>query len=276
MTMSAASAARVIEPAGHQRLAAEFGRSGSRPFGGARSDDHLEPGQGQSPCQAASLLAGPAEHADNQAAHVRIRRHGPDPARRQPDISGGLLPIERLPLRPGAACGQHRAMDADQVAALQALIAPTGWLDRTAGFARALRRQARTPNGLLIVGTRTAEPWHMTAHLASESEYAGIPELAPTLIRWTPPPGAPAHLAVGLDRWRGRTAARPCWSSARKLRRPSCSSGCTTCGGPAPSCSRSTRAIPNSTSWRTSSCQSAPALRRCHSRALSTWSARPR
>jgi hypothetical protein len=91
-------------------------------------------------------------------------------------------------------------MDADQVAALQALIAPTGWLDRTAGFARALRRQARTPNGLLIVGTRAAEPWHMTAHLASESEYAGIPELTPTLIRWTPPPGAPAHLAVGLDR----------------------------------------------------------------------------
>jgi len=97
-------------------------------------------------------------------------------------------------------------MNADQVAVLRALLAPTGWLDRTAAFAHALRRSARTPNGLLIVGTADDEPWHMTAHMADESRYAGLPELAPTLVRWAPEPGAPAHLAVGIDRL--RAAAR--------------------------------------------------------------------
>jgi hypothetical protein len=98
-------------------------------------------------------------------------------------------------------------MNADQVAALRALLAPTGWLDRTAAFAHALRRSARTPNGLLVVGTADDEPWHMTAHLTDESRYAGLPELAPTLVRWAPQPGAPAHLAVGIDRLRVATRA---------------------------------------------------------------------
>lgn len=99
------------------------------------------------------------------------------------------------------------AMNPDQVAALRALLAPTGWLDRTNAFARALRRSARTPHGLLIVGTADDEPWHMTAHLADESRLAGLPELAPTLVRWAPEPGAPAHLAVGIDRLRAATRA---------------------------------------------------------------------
>jgi hypothetical protein len=93
-------------------------------------------------------------------------------------------------------------MNSEQVAALRALLAPTGWLDRTATFARSLRRYARTPNGLLIFGTPDDEPWHITAHLADESRLAGIPELLPTLVRWQPPANAPAHLAVGLDRLR--------------------------------------------------------------------------
>jgi len=93
-------------------------------------------------------------------------------------------------------------MNAEQVATLRALLAPTGWLDRTSQFASALRRSARTPHGLLLVGTADDEPWHMTAHLADESRLAGIPELEPTLIRWAPPPGAPGHLSVGLDRLR--------------------------------------------------------------------------
>jgi len=91
-------------------------------------------------------------------------------------------------------------MNADQVAALRVLLAPTGWLDRTRYFARALRECSRTPQGLLVVGTPTDEPWHMTAHLADEARLSEIPELAPTLVRWSPPPGAPAHLRVGLDR----------------------------------------------------------------------------
>jgi hypothetical protein len=91
-------------------------------------------------------------------------------------------------------------MNAEQVAALRVLLAPTGWLDRTRSFARALRDYARTPQGLLVVGTPAEEPWHMTAHLADEARLAEIPELAPTLVRWAPPAGAPPHLRVGMDR----------------------------------------------------------------------------
>jgi hypothetical protein len=91
-------------------------------------------------------------------------------------------------------------MNADQVAALRELLAPTGWLDRTRYFGRALRDRARTPEGLLIVGTPEEEPWHMTAHLADESRLAGLPGLAPTLLRWAPPPDAPPHLSVSVER----------------------------------------------------------------------------
>jgi hypothetical protein len=91
-------------------------------------------------------------------------------------------------------------VNAEQVAALRVLLAPTGWLDRAAAFARALRGSARTPGGLLLIGTPEDEPWHFAAHLDDESRFAGLPELAPTLVRWHPPPGAPAHLSVGLAR----------------------------------------------------------------------------
>jgi hypothetical protein len=65
---------------------------------------------------------------------------------------------------------------------------------------RALRTSPRSAGGLLIVGTPGYEPWHMTAHLDDESRLSGVAELTPTLVRWAPPPGAPAHLAVGLAR----------------------------------------------------------------------------
>lgn len=96
-------------------------------------------------------------------------------------------------------------MNADQVAALRALLAPTGWLERTRSFARTLRDYSRTPEGLLVVGTPADEPWHMTAHLADEARLAEIPELAPTLVRWSPPAGAPPHLRVGIDRLEAAT-----------------------------------------------------------------------
>jgi hypothetical protein len=96
--------------------------------------------------------------------------------------------------------GHHRYVDANQVATLRALLAPTGWLERTRAFARGLRTATRTPGGLLLVGTPTEEPWHLTAHLDEESRLSGIEELAPTLVRWQVPHGAPAHLRVGLDR----------------------------------------------------------------------------
>jgi hypothetical protein len=50
------------------------------------------------------------------------------------------------------------------------------------------------------VGTPDDEPWHLTAHLEQESRLANLPGLAPTLVRWEPPPGAPPHLSVGLAR----------------------------------------------------------------------------
>jgi hypothetical protein len=91
-------------------------------------------------------------------------------------------------------------VDADQVTTLRALLARSGWLDRVGAFARALRTSPKAPGGLLLVGTPSYEPWHLTAHLDEESRLAGIPELMPTLVRWSPPPDAPAHLRVGLAR----------------------------------------------------------------------------
>jgi hypothetical protein len=83
---------------------------------------------------------------------------------------------------------------------LREVLSSTGWVDRTRGFARSLRRSTDHGEGLLLVGTPTHEPWHLAAHLDDEARYAGIPTLSPTLVRWSPPPGAPEHLSVGLDR----------------------------------------------------------------------------
>jgi hypothetical protein len=76
----------------------------------------------------------------------------------------------------------------------------SGWLEQAGSLARALRTTPKSAGDLLIVGTPQFEPWHMTAHLDDESRLFGIPELAPTLIRWAPPAGARPHLAVGLAR----------------------------------------------------------------------------
>ncbi|GAA4518556.1 hypothetical protein GCM10023191_092850 [Actinoallomurus oryzae] len=91
-------------------------------------------------------------------------------------------------------------MDASQVRALRELLATTGWPERTQDFARSLRASTRVPGGLLLFGPRDGEPWHLAAHLDDESRLCGLPEISPTLVRWEPPPGAPAHLRVGLDR----------------------------------------------------------------------------
>jgi len=96
--------------------------------------------------------------------------------------------------------GHHRYVDANQVATLRALLAPTGWLERTRAFAGGLRKATKAPGGLLLIGTPAEEPWHLTAHLDEESRLSGIAELAPTLVRWQVPAGAPAHLRVGLER----------------------------------------------------------------------------
>jgi len=96
--------------------------------------------------------------------------------------------------------GHHGEVDGNQVTTLRALLAPTGWLERTRAFAQGLRRATRSPGGLLLVGTPDEEPWHLTAHLDEESRLSQIPELMPTLVRWRVPADAPSHLRVGIER----------------------------------------------------------------------------
>jgi hypothetical protein len=91
-------------------------------------------------------------------------------------------------------------VDAEQVASLRTVLAGSPWLERARILGRALRTTPRSPGGLLVVGTPAYEPWHLTAHLDDESRLTGIATLAPTLVRWSPPPDAPPHLSVGLAR----------------------------------------------------------------------------
>ena len=95
-------------------------------------------------------------------------------------------------------------MDAARVTVLRELLAGTAWLERTHGFAGALRgsvtRASAAPDGLLLVGTPGEEPWHLAAHLDDEASWSGLPELSPTLLRRTVPPGAPPHLSVPMQR----------------------------------------------------------------------------
>ncbi len=91
-------------------------------------------------------------------------------------------------------------MDRARIALMRDLLAGTGWVERTRSFGHALRRAPHDVGGLLLVGTPTEEPWHFAAHLDDEARWSDLPGLAPVLVRWSPPPNAPAHLAVGLQR----------------------------------------------------------------------------
>jgi len=91
-------------------------------------------------------------------------------------------------------------VDVSRVMVLREVLASSGWVERTQGFARTLRRRTTDPGGLLLVGTPEAEPWHLAAHLDDESRWAGVPQLSPTLIRYQAPDDAPKHLSVTLQR----------------------------------------------------------------------------
>ena len=95
-------------------------------------------------------------------------------------------------------------MDRVQAAALRDLLAATGgrsgWIEESEEFGHALRRAPRRVGGLLLAGPADDEPWHLAAHLTDESQWADLPQLAPVLLRQDPPPDAPPHLAVGLQR----------------------------------------------------------------------------
>ena len=83
---------------------------------------------------------------------------------------------------------------------LREVLASSGWVERTQGFARTLRRRTTDPGGLLLVGTPEVEPWHLAAHLDDESRWSGVPQLSPTLIRYEAPDDAPKHLSITLQR----------------------------------------------------------------------------
>ena len=91
-------------------------------------------------------------------------------------------------------------MDAASVKALRELLSSTSWGERTRSFGTSLRDAGHDPGRLLLVGTPEEEPWHLTAHLDDEARWSGLPSLAPTLVRWHTPAGAPPHLSVGMER----------------------------------------------------------------------------
>ena len=78
-------------------------------------------------------------------------------------------------------------------------LAPDGWLPRARRFRESLRTAGHPTGRLFVVGTAQDEPWHLTAHLEQAARRQSDAALAPVLVRWRVPPGAPAHLSVGLD-----------------------------------------------------------------------------
>jgi hypothetical protein len=82
------------------------------------------------------------------------------------------------------------------------MLSGSPFLDQATQLARALTMGGHSAGGLLLVGTPDEEPWHFGAHLEDEARWSGVPELAPTWVRWSPPSDAPPHLSVGIERLR--------------------------------------------------------------------------
>ena len=82
-----------------------------------------------------------------------------------------------------------------------------GWLSKAWDLGQALRPQTRSSHQLFVIGTPTYDPWHVAAHLDDEAKFAGLPALKPTLLRWNPPLGAPAHLAHSFAELRDASGA---------------------------------------------------------------------
>jgi hypothetical protein len=111
------------------------------------------------------------------------------------------LHLLRIFVEPGPSRAvKETDVDSARISLMRDLLAGTGWVERTRSFGRALRRAPHVAGGLLVVGTPTEDPWHFAAHLDDEARWSNQPNLAPVLVRWTPPANAPAHLSVGLQR----------------------------------------------------------------------------
>ncbi|MEV0796256.1 MULTISPECIES: hypothetical protein [unclassified Kribbella] len=93
-------------------------------------------------------------------------------------------------------------MDLTRASLLREMLTGTELGTRTTEFAHSLRRFTTRNGGLMLFGPADDEPWHLTAHLDDELHRAGVEDIRPALVRWAPPPDAPPHLAIGLDRLR--------------------------------------------------------------------------
>jgi hypothetical protein len=93
-------------------------------------------------------------------------------------------------------------VDLTRAALLREMLTGTELATRTAQFGHALRRFTTRPSGLMLFGPVDDEPWHLTAHIDDELHRAGIEDMRPSLVRWSPPPDAPPHLRIGLERLR--------------------------------------------------------------------------
>jgi hypothetical protein len=96
--------------------------------------------------------------------------------------------------------GHDAPVDTARAELLRELLRADPLIEQTTEFARTLTGSTKVAGGFLLVGTPTHDPWHLTAHLDDEARYSQMPELSPTLVRWSPPKDAPAHLAVGIER----------------------------------------------------------------------------
>lgn len=97
---------------------------------------------------------------------------------------------------------QFGGVDLTKASLMRELLTGTELGSRTTEFAHSLRRFTTRTGGLMLFGPADDEPWHLTAHLDDELHRAGVEDIRPALVRWSPPPGAPPHLAIGLDRLR--------------------------------------------------------------------------
>jgi hypothetical protein len=91
-------------------------------------------------------------------------------------------------------------VDLTKASLLREMLTGTELSSRTTEFAHSLRRFTTRTGGLMLFGPVDDEPWHLTAHLDDELHRAGIDDIRPALVRWSPPPDAPPHLSIGLDR----------------------------------------------------------------------------
>jgi hypothetical protein len=93
-------------------------------------------------------------------------------------------------------------VDLTKASLLREMLTGTELGSRTTQFAHSLRRFTTRTGGLMLFGPAEDEPWHLTAHLDDELHRVGIDDIRPALVRWSPPPDAPPHLSIGLDRLR--------------------------------------------------------------------------